>query len=498
VPPPPVPPPPEPPPLLLLLLPPAPVVVLLLEPLLVVFEPDELVDEEVDTSMSSRFPESSSPPQLIAIAATPRAPTNKPASLMAPSLHDARPRAALPIGGALRPRYPFPMTRRLGLIALLMSLGGCPPPGPVKPPPPREQPPAPEPTKPPVAETAGDVIGVSTFHEHHCIVRRSGKVACWGKNTYGQVGDGARDDTRELSAAGGVEGAAFVATGRDFSCALGRRGAVVCWGNNEDGQLGDGAGPKPGALSLEPVAVTGLSGVRQLSLGEYHACALGDDGRVRCWGNGADGQISNADARAFGTPQPVDDLSGVAEIACGASHVCARRRNGGVKCWGRNTEGQLGADVSGSRVNPVKVKGLRDAAMLASGHHHSCAVRDGGGVVCWGDNKAMQLGPEAGEDKRRKTPVALPGLGEVVQIAAGGRHSCARLRSGRVKCWGDNGRGQLDGNEGPARAEPLVVDAAEGAIDLALGAAQSCALLPKGRAVCWGASTRTIEPAPAD
>ena len=31
----------------------------------------------------------------------------------------------------------------------------------------------------------------------------------------------------------------------------------------------------------------------------------------------------------------------------------------------------------------------------------------------------------------------------VVEIAAGGYHSCARVKTGRVFCWGGNGNGQL-------------------------------------------------------
>jgi len=40
-------------------------------------------------------------------------------------------------------------------------------------------------------------------------------------------------------------------------------------------------------------------------------------------------------------------------------------------------------------------------------------------------------------------------LGDAVEVAAGDRHTCARLRDGRVSCWGNNDFGQAgDGTPG--------------------------------------------------
>ena len=331
---------------------------------------------------------------------------------------------------------------------------------------------------------------MATSFGHTCVLRRSGHVQCFGVNTYGQLGNGTREDSAEPVAVRGLTDAAAVATGRDFSCALRRNGEVACWGNNEDGQLGNGAGVEPGALSLEVVAVRGLGGVKQISLGEYHGCALDEAGRVHCWGNGSDGQIGNASQRAFSTPLPIERLEFAREIASGASHVCVLERRGTVQCWGRNTEGQLGDGVRGSRIKPVQVEGLRDAVQIASGHHHTCAARQSGGVVCWGDNKARQLGAAAGEDAKRDTPVPVPGVSDVKWLEAGDEHTCAVRPSGRVWCWGANSRGQLGREEeGPARAEPAEVTRIGEVTALSLGLAESCAVQPAGEALCWGASS---------
>jgi len=386
------------------------------------------------------------------------------------------------------------LSMRLAFGAVLV-LAGCPAPAP-KPPPPDVTPPDVTPPPPPPKVTPSDAVtSVSTFREHHCLVRFAKTVECWGRNSYGQLGNGGKDDSSALVAVAGVADAKSVAVGRDFSCAVRDGGSVTCWGNNEDGQLGDGRGVEPGAKSAAPVEVGSVSGIKQLVAGEYHACALDGGGTVSCWGNGADGQLGRSVKRAVGTAATVGELGRIKQIASGASHVCALDGGGSVKCWGRNSEGQLGIGKSGSRSNATDVSGLGDVKQLAAGWTHTCALKSDGTVVCWGDNTSMQLGPKGGSEKRLQAAISVPGLEEITKIAAGGRHTCAEERSGKVVCWGDNAKGQLGSAAGVAQASPIEAGAGKKAIGFALGDSQSCALLPKGKLACWGAITEEIAPA---
>ena len=382
----------------------------------------------------------------------------------------------------------------LGFVALsTFTLLGCPSPEAKAPPAPEphDAPPAPTPEAPAAAKVEvpdNGVVDVAAFAGHRCLVRKNGAIACWGKGSYGQLGQGKREDSSALVAVASVTDAIDVGVGRDFSCAVRRSGKVACWGNDEDGQLGRGKGLAPGQSSQTPVEVVGLSDVTAISVGEFHACALGKNGTVSCWGNGEHGQLGRSVKRGSDTPLAVESLSGVAEIAVGASHSCARLSSGEVRCWGRNTEGQLGAGVTGGRANPVVVSGLTDAKRIASGHLHSCAVRGDDSVVCWGDQKTLELGGPALPEKRSKTPIVVPGLRGVTAIAGGARHTCAVLSSGSTSCWGDGAAGELGKPEAPT-GEPREVAAGKGATRLALGDGASCALRADGTGSCWGAGS---------
>ena len=150
---------------------------------------------------------------------------------------------------------------------------------------------------------------------------------------------------------------AQVAPGGWHSCALLDAGRVKCWGYGDGGQLGlqdrrtrgDDRGEMGDALAAVEI---GPGQVVGLTAGWDHACVLFDDGRVKCWGNNAYGQLGLGDRNSRGDDRsemganlPAVDLGTdrrAVEIDAGANHTCARLDNGTIKCWGLNDFGQLG------------------------------------------------------------------------------------------------------------------------------------------------------------
>lgn len=337
-------------------------------------------------------------------------------------------------------------------------------------------------------DVQGLTTGVSVIaagNKHTCAVTQAGGVRCWGYNDSGQLGDASNTDRQApVDVQGLVSGITAVTAGFEHSCALAASGAVTCWGNNRSGQLGDNTF----AGRATPGSVLGLgTGITGIVAGGYHSCALGQGGRVTCWGDNSAGQLGDGTLPVRPPPVDVPGLgSGIRAVAAGHLHGCAVGVAGGVKCWGANGAGQLGDNTTTQRLTPLNVQGLGDVVAVAAGADHSCALTQAGAVRCWGANSSGQLGN--GSTQGQLTPVAVQGLASgVVAIAAGSAFSCALTQGGGVKCWGANGSGQL-GVDGPTNSTtPGDVDGlGTGVIAIAAGHSHACAVTQGGGVKCWG------------
>lgn len=130
-----------------------------------------------------------------------------------------------------------------------------------------------------------------------------------------------------------------------------------------------------------------------------------------------------------------------------------------------------------------------DVVEVAAGGLHTCARTGNGRVWCWGRNDISQLG--VGEDSPRtirSTPIPVPGLTGVLGIAAGAAHTCVITAERGVRCWGLNDLGQSgDASLRYQRGTPGAVEGLEQpVVALALGGGHSCALLEGGQVRCWG------------
>ncbi|SET00835.1 RCC1 domain-containing protein [Stigmatella erecta] len=119
------------------------------------------------------------------------------------------------------------------------------------------------------------------------------------------------------------------------------------------------------------------------------------------------------------------------------------------------------------------------------GYGHTCARLDTGHVLCWGRNNWGQLGRS--DREKSLVPVEVVGLPLAERLVVGGNHNCILSRERQVLCWGYNHRGQLGrlASTVISSARPVQVQLT-GVVDLALGGSHGCAVLEGGAVSCWG------------
>jgi alpha-tubulin suppressor-like RCC1 family protein len=158
-------------------------------------------------------------------------------------------------------------------------------------------------------------------------------------------------------------------------------------------------------------------------------------------------------------------------------------------------------DTAGNASSPVSAVASTSgqASTVVAGTQHTCALlttpaseippsetpatADAGQVACWGNNDHGQLGTSAVARAYEPQPVDLAG---VVQLSAGGDHTCALLSDQSVWCWGRNDHGQLgDGTVGDS-AVPVNVNLSAPSKAVIAGGDHTCAVSVNDGLRCWG------------
>lgn len=127
---------------------------------------------------------------------------------------------------------------------------------------------------------------------------------------------------------------------------------------------------------------------------------------------------------------------------------------------------------------------------LSVGGNHSCARLVTGEVTCWGSNEHGQLGFD-GSWSERPTPNDVLGLTDAIAVSAGYEHTCAVRSTGDVLCWGHNYYRQLgsylDGAPFQVSSTvPVAVRDLTDAVAITAGFRRTCAVRATGAVMCWG------------
>ena len=371
-----------------------------------------------------------------------------------------------------------------------------------------------------------------------CALLDDGTAKCWGDNISGVIGQGttvsyyANPSSSAILNFGSGQYIRSLSISTDSGCAVLGDGHLKCWGltaklgmgttgSGLTTVYGDHAGEMGDTLPRVDLGNAPRIDVMKLTVGAEHSCALLYNGRMKCWGSNAYGQIGlnlvggykgvsssemgqNLPYLDLGAPKFIKDVEG---SGSGVHHTCALMINGALKCFGRNHSGQLGIgdttganDVIGDNANEVSstMAGVNFSGdkikAVATGPTHTCALTSAGTIWCFGENANGQLGINSNTSISSPTSIVAT-LPLAVQIAVGTDHSCAVLDDGQAKCWGGNIQGQLGINSTTGYGAfassmttlPFVsLGSSERVVKISAGLTSTCAILSDRKVKCWG------------
>ena len=298
-----------------------------------------------------------------------------------------------------------------------------------------------------------------------------------------------------------------------WTCVRMLDGVVQCWGKNKWGQLGQGwwdgsddesINPQPTATVLPESAIA-----THLVTGLNSTAVMTDDGNIYCWGSCPHRRPSNTSGQNIHTPEMVSMSPAGMDMDVGWGHACVVSAAGQLTCWGSNWFGGLatGDDVYPTE-QPVTIIELDDVTQVALGNYHTCALQDNNQLYCWGWNRYHQVGlpasedevcPDTAQDSNPTLCVLAPrliegfGSGEILDIGAGGSHTCIIVDTGKVFCWGNNQSGAV--GDGVAQGfvwygEPTeTIDLGQPAVKLGLGSSHTLVILEDGSIKGWGGNS---------
>jgi len=290
-------------------------------------------------------------------------------------------------------------------------------------------------------------------------------------------------------------------------------------------------GDKPSTVPSKLNAIDFGTGRKAISIsaGGGTACALLDNGDLKCWGAHAYGKLGTTDLNDLGDepgemgdalkPVPLGAKRAIA-VSVGADHTCAVLDGGSVLCWGTNDFGQLGQNHRTDVFSPkdlvpiklahpataVSVSGFLDASRGGEFGSSSCALLDNGSVQCWGETRFVPHSASTDSDnsggigdytgEMAALPALTFGSGRQAKTVFAGNVSGATLDDGSLKLWGSGyqlGQPELATNPavglapGDLDSLPAVrMGSGKKVKSISLSKYYACAVLDDKSLKCWG------------
>lgn len=255
-----------------------------------------------------------------------------------------------------------------------------------------------------------------TFHQlalgwgHSAALTSSGRLFMWGKNESGQLGDGTNQNINTplditVSLRRTIQDPIHtIALGSSHTGLLTTTGRVFTWGRNVYGQLGNGttnSTSRPTEIT-QNMTLEDNEVISSVSLGWGHSAAQTSLNRVFIWGFNQFGQLGNETNDdqlrpiLISTNKLLETNESILQLILGNGHSSLLTSNQQLYTWGFNQFGQLGNNTTTNENKPIRIPILLEPTetiqTLSLGVNHSAVLTSTGRLILWGNNQYGQLG----------------------------------------------------------------------------------------------------------
>jgi len=234
---------------------------------------------------------------------------------------------------------------------------------------------------PTVIEGVHDVLDIQGGKNHYIVLKTTGDLFVTGSNLYGQLGKDIGDRVRTSTFENIESNLKFgsISAGHTSNVAITVDGVAYVWGQNTFGNLGDGTRNN----IIVPTQVTEINGVVEADVGKTHTVLRDYNGNIYLSGTNANGQLgdgTNTNNFNFSKNLNIDDIL---RIDASNTYTAIMKKDGTVWAWGDYNHGsrllksrtnskvpvQIGSDTSSLDSLEMVIKKSEVASILANSQY---------------------------------------------------------------------------------------------------------------------------------
>lgn len=248
-----------------------------------------------------------------------------------------------------------------------------------------------------------------SLHSHLLAIKTDGTLWAWGNNEDGQCGNNTSGTSNYIYTPQQITTDLWseVATGWNYSLAIKSDGTLWAWGRNEYGQLGNGT-VNFSSIPIQIGIDSNWSKVFSYSTTSY---AIKNDGTLWSWGGGGSGVLGRTDG-SYTIPGQVGTSSSWLSLSPNYFCTMGIKTDGTLWVWGQNRSdifpilyGNGLNDTNNYENNPTQIGSDSNWKSICTEQYDFRALKTDGTLWGWGRNENGILGD--GTNVSRDTPIQL-------------------------------------------------------------------------------------------